>query len=317
MQPFPNQSAFLFPGQGVLPRDVCEYYSFLKSKNANQTEEFIRIFQNALNEVNPQAKFNAMEILANETSSMWSQTAFVQPLTYTLSILTNNLFQNKKTVCTPSYMLGHSLGAFSALTGAGALTFEQGIKIVTARGKFMQEESEKTNTGMCVILGLKQESINEICQKTGAVIALLNAPTAFTLGSSRDIFPKIEQEAAQLGARKTIRLETSGAFHTKAMQGAYEKFKEFFSTIALQKPQTPVVTNVSGVSSVDPEELKNDVIESIINPVNWMRMINFLKSNTVISYIEIGPGTSLSSLCRINDIPREQILHAKTIIEQA
>ncbi len=299
--------AFLFPGQGLLAQDVISYYKFLESKDIQKTEEFFGLLQGSIDEINPEAHFIVSEILVNDSSPAWTQTTFVQPLTYTLSILTYEILKKEKPELTPSFMMGHSLGAFSALTAAGALPFEQGLKVVSARGKFMQEESVKQNTGMYAVIGLTEEKIKEICLKTNTMIALKNAPTAFVIGCSKDLFPQIDQEAKQLGARKTIRLETSGAFHTNYMQGAYTKFKEFFKQYSLLVPKVPVVTNIYGIASLDPAELKNDVIESIINPINWIRMMEFLKNKAINSYIEVGPGTSLSSLSRLNGIERDKL----------
>ncbi len=312
-----KKAAFLFPGQGVLPADLCGYYMFLKSKNADTTEKYIKILQAGLDEINPQAKFNAKENLANEKADAWNMTSFVQPLTYLLSVLTHELIKGQSlsiAQSVPAFALGHSLGAFSALTASGALDFEQGIKIVAARGKFMQEESEKTDKGMLAILGLTKDKVKEICGKTGCEIALINAPSAFVVVAPRSSFSKIEEEAVSLGSVRTIALATSGAFHTKYMRGTYDKFKEFVKTGFLKQPHVPVVTNIQGIASLDPRELENDVIESIINPINWARMMQFLKNNSVGSFIEVGPGTSLSSLCRLNGVEREQIHHAKELL---
>jgi malonyl CoA-acyl carrier protein transacylase len=307
--------AFLFPGQGVLPLDVIDYYKFLSSKDIHKTKKFLVYLQDSIDEINPQANFIAQKILDHASDPAWNQTAFLQPLTYTLCTLTYELINKEKpATLLPSFVLGHSLGAFSALTAAGALPYEQGIKIVSARGKFMQEESARQNTGMCAILGLTEEKVKEICLKTNTVIALKNAPTAFVIGCSKNLFPQIENIAKQLGAKKTILLETSGAFHTKYMQGAYTRFNKLFTQYPLLTPQIPVVTNIHGTTSLDPIQLKTDVIESIINPVNWIGMMEFLKNNAVNSYIELGPGTSLSSLSRLNGVAREQVSHAKDLL---
>ncbi len=311
-----KNSAFLFPGQGVLAREICDYYGFLKSKNPNVAEKYIQILQRSLDEINPLAKFNAAGLLANESASDWSRTSFVQPLTYLLSVLTFELLKNNGAKVTPTFMLGHSLGAFSALSAAGALDIEDGIQLVSARGKFMQEESEKADRGMCAIIGLTEEKVKEICARTDCVIALINAPTAFVVGGSRDVFPQVDVETLQLGGRKTIVLSTSGAFHTIYMQGAYEKFKEFVKDGFLKKPRVPVVTNIKGTASTDPRALEEDIIESFVRPVNWAGMMEFLKEKGVETFIEAGPGSSLSALCRMNGVDREKILHAKMLLEK-
>jgi len=311
MQPQIKDSALLFPGQGVPAREVIEYYTFLAGKT-NKTGEYIQLLQAAFDEVNPGAKFDTAMSLSDENSPAWPQTSFVQPLTYALSILTYELI--KKTDEEPMFILGHSLGAFSALTAAGALDFEKGVKIVTARGKFMQDESEKLNNGMIAILGLTQEKIKEICDKTGCVIALINAPTAFVVAGPKDMFALIDQTAMNLGARKTIPLSTSGAFHTQYMQGAYDQFKEFVKEGFLQAPRVPVVTNIGVSATKDPKQLENDVIESFIRPVDWKSMMEFLISSNVSSFIEVGPGNSLSALCKMNGVEREQVRHAKDLL---
>jgi [acyl-carrier-protein] S-malonyltransferase len=308
-------SAFLFPGQGIQGHDICSYYSFLKKIDKKRTGVYVEIAQDAIDEINPEGKFVVAEMLADETAVAFQQTSFVQPVMYTLSSITYLLFQEKYLKeYTPEYLFGHSLGAFSALTAAGALPFELGTRVVAARSKYMQEACAEADTGLFAILGLPEEKISHICRETGAVIALKNAPTAFVVGARRELFSKIEQAAMQSGARKAFALETSGAFHTTAMQNAYEKFLDFFSAYTLQEPSVFVVMNIGTKASKDPAELKKDVIESIIKPVNWIGMMDFVKQTSVSKYIESGPGTSLISLSRINDIEREQTIHASSLL---
>lgn len=311
-----KKTAFLFSGQGVSSSIICEHYKYLRNIDKGRVEKFIKILQNSLNEINPREKINIEESLASESLNSWRSTSFIQPITYTLSILTFYFIREKKEIdFIPRFVLGHSLGAFSSLTAAGCMSFEQGCEVVSARGKFMQEESEKADNGMIAIIGLTQDKIVEICKKTNALIALINAPTALVVGCPRNIFSQVEQEASLMGAAKTIRLSTSGAFHTTAMQGAYKKFKAFFDKYAFAQAKAPVVSNMTGKASTDISDLKYDCIESMINPINWVRMMKFLKENNVRYYIETGPGTSLSSLCSMNDIGKERIIHARTILK--
>lgn len=296
----------MFPGQGVPAKEICAYYNLLKGKDSKKAEKYLQVLQSSLDEINPQGKYKPLEILSDETSQAWNRTDFAQPLIYTLSILTFDLMESKK----PDFVLGHSLGAFSALTAAGAMPFERGCRIVAARGKYMQEESEKINTGMVAVIGIEEVRIEELCNSTDALITLKNAPTAFTLGADRKNFAKIEQEAVRLGARKTIILSNPGAFHSKYMQGAFNKFNEFIKQDKLKKARIPVVTNMNGTATTDPKELRDDIIDSMIHPVNWIRMMEFCKSEHTESYVEVGPGNSLSILARMNGVDREKISHA-------
>jgi [acyl-carrier-protein] S-malonyltransferase len=308
-----NKSAFLFPGQGVLAGEICEYYKFVREKDTQKTDKYINNFQAALSDLALKEKFDSLKILSDQNAKAWLKTSFVQPLTYTLSIITYELIKN---IAPPaSFVTGHSLGAFSALTAAEALSFEDGIRLVAMRGKFMQEESEKGHNGMVAVIGLTEQKVMELCVKYGCLIALINAPSAFVVGGKRDAFPSIAQAAMEMGASKTIPLSTSGAFHTKYMQGAYEEFKKLTKPHFLKKPIIPVVTNINCQASADHRVLEEDIIESFINPVNWSGIMELLKKNSVNSYIEVGPGSSLSSLCRLNGIERENIKHAKSLLE--
>lgn len=305
-----KKTAFLFPGQGVPAREICEYNKFLQTKDAAKAEKYLNTLQESLDEINPRSKFNAEKILADDSSPAWDRTDFVQPLIYTLSVLTFDLLKGQ-----PSFVMGHSLGAFSAVTASGALPFERGSRIVAARGKFMQEESRKISTGMIAVIGLTADKIEEICKKTNTLIALYNAPTAFVIGCERKDFQEIEDEVKRLGGLKTIILTNAGAFHTKYMEGAYKKFEDYIDQDKFNIPEVPVVLNMKGSASIDPEELKVDLVDSMTDGVNWIRMMNFLKKNNIDSYVEAGPGSSLSIFAKMNGVEREKISHAKDLIK--
>lgn len=310
MKPLVKNSVFMFPGQGVPAREICDYFTILNTKDAAKTQKYAQTLQNSLDEINPQGKFEVFKILADNTSDAWNKTDFVQPLIYTLCIITFELMKEK-----PKFVLGHSLGAFTALTASGAMPFERGCRIVAARGKYMQEASTKQETGMIAVIGIEEDKIQEICNITHTVIALMNAPTAYVIGAPRKLFGKIEEEAVRLGVRKTIILPNSGAFHTAYMREAYEKFNEFIKGDNFEKPLIPVVTNMKGKAFTDPAELKKDIIDSMIHPVNWIRMMEFLKNQNAGSFVEVGPGSSLSILARMNGVDRDKITHARTILE--
>lgn len=299
-----DKRAFLFPGQGVKVPDIIAFYKSLRDKDQVKSDNFIFILQSSLTQMNRQANFRVSSIMNDENASAWNRTDFAQPLIYTLSVLTFELMENRRA----DFMLGHSLGAFSALTAAGVLPFDIGCAIVAMRGKLMQEESLKANSGMRAIVGLSETDVKKICADNGTEIVLKNAPTAFVIGGTRDILDKIGESIPASG--RTFMLSTPGAFHSKAMFGAYEKFRKYLEKIEFQTPLVPVVTSIDGKAMTDAELLKRDVVESMIKPVNWIRMMEFLKNRPVSSYVEIGPGTSMISLCRLNGIEREKTLHA-------
>lgn len=301
-----NKTAVLFPGQGVAAAEICTYYQFLKDKNPQLTAEYINKFQKSLNSIYPSEQLEVEKILADDKSEGFLKTVFIQPLIYTLSVMTYEMSGLRA-----DFVMGHSLGAFSALTASGALSFDKGVDLVVYRGLFMQEASNVTPSGMIAVIGLDAEKLNLLAQKTGSILALSNAPTAFVLGCERGKFESIQDEASKMGASKTIILPNSGAFHTDFMKPAYDKFNEKLDEAVIQDSVIPVVCNMTGIASVNAGELKKDISDSMINPVNWIRMMEYLKSQEVSSFVESGPGSSMSILARMNGVERDKISHAK------
>lgn len=301
-----KKTAVLFPGQGVTAPEICSYYKLLKNKNPQLVTEYMAKFQTSLDKIYPAEKFEVEKILEDEKSESFLKTVFIQPLIYTLSIITFKLANIK-----PDFVTGHSLGALSALTAAGVISYDSGIELVVYRGLFMQEASNEQPSGMIAVIGISFDKLNELAQKTGSVLALSNAPTAYVLGCTRDKFQPVQDEAVKAGAAKTIVLPNAGAFHTGFMRPAYEKFNEKLAGVNFQKAEITVVCNTTGSAFIDPDELKKDISDSMISPVNWIRMMEYLKGQGVDLYIESGPGSSLSILARMNGVEREKISHAK------
>ncbi len=301
-----NKTAVLFPGQGVIASEICTYYQFLKDKNSLLTAEYITKLQASLDKIYPAEKFDVENILGDEKSESFLKTVFIQPLIYTLSIITFELAN-----IMPDFVTGHSLGAFSALTAGGVISFESGIDLVVYRGLYMQDASVENPSGMIAVIGLSADKIIELERKTGSILALSNAPTAYVLGCRRDNFQLIQDEAVKAGAAKTIVLPNSGAFHTEFMKSAYEKFYAILKQSNFQNAIIPVVCNMTGKATMDKEEIRRDIADSMINPVNWIRMMDFLKNQGTGSFIESGPGSSLSILARMNGVEREKISHVR------
>lgn len=309
-----TKTAFLFTGQGVSSNEICGYFNFLSSKTASKTKQYLDKLQAALNEINLDAKFEVEKSLNDANDSSWTMTSLVQPVTYLLSVLSYDLWKEKVKM-SPDFVMGHSLGAFSALSASGVLDFEDGLRCICARGKFMQEVSATSNRGMCAIIGLDEGKVKEICEVANCVIALMNAPSAFVAGGERSRFFELEKLAMEKGARKIMILPTPGAFHTEAMRGAYNKLKVFLKKNMFHESLIPVVTNLYGQASTSADTLYEDVLESVIHPVNWTVMMKFLRDQGIMNYVECGPGGFLSALARLNDVEKDKITHVKAILE--
>lgn len=247
--------------------------------------------------------------LEDENSPSFKKTSFVQPVVYTLSVLADEITQAKfRARISPKFVAGHSLGEYSALTKAGVLAFEDGIEIVTFRGKVMQEDCDKTESAHVSIRGSTDAIINEILRQTGAEVALINAPNLIVLGATRDRIPEIVTLAQNAKTRITI-LETAGAFHTSFMQNSADKLNQFLNKFEFKDPQISVIPNLTGEVSNSGWALRNHVVENIINPVQWAKSLKTMQDLYVRIFGEAGPGRFISQLNRLNGIPENQTIN--------
>lgn len=303
--------ALLFPGQGLLPKDIVTYYYKLRNINPEQVQQRINLAQETINKVHGTATFNISASLEDSNSPNYQDTAFVQPVVYTLSVLATELAQTTGTnTITPRFLAGHSLGEYSALTRAGVIDFEKGIGIVTHRGKFMAEDCQRTPTSLVSINGLTEEVVRRVCNQQGTIIAeiaLINAPTLIVIGCLTDLIPEIETLAKEAGAKRTTTLVTAGAFHTHFMENAAIRLDRYLiSNYIFRDPQAPIIPNLTGQPSQSGYVLRRYLIEGMVNPVQWAGTLATLVAEGVSTFIEAGPGTSLSTLNKINGISEDQ-----------
>ena len=211
------KSAYLYPGQGLSSQEIIDCYDKLHTLSRYRTENRIARTQEALDKIHGARTFDLMAALEDKDSPNFGMTSFVQPVVYTLSVLTSEIADAKgSTRMTPSLVAGHSLGEYSALTKAGVVEFKNGIEIVAFRGLVMQEACLDNPSSLVSINGLNEELVKDkVCQQTGAEIALINAPTLIVVGISKDGVADIEKLAMEAGARRVNVLPTAGAFHTK------------------------------------------------------------------------------------------------------
>ncbi len=236
-------AAILFPGQGLRPQDICFYYQLLTDINPELTKQYLSLAQQALEKVQGSSSFKIETALQDEDSEYFQNTSFVQPVVYTLSVLTYEIIRprpglraayeiirpglrNRNII--PKVMAGHSLGEYSALTAAGVVPFAQGIEIVSFRGRVMQEACDETPSKLVSIRGLTEDEVRQgVCKETLAMIALINAPKLIVVGCATEDLPTIEQRAEEAGGQRVQRLDTAGAFHTLFMQRAASELEQF------------------------------------------------------------------------------------------
>jgi [acyl-carrier-protein] S-malonyltransferase len=193
---------------------------------------------------------------------------------------------------------GLSLGEFTALTAAGAMSFEDGLRVVHARGKFMQEACDATKGGMAAIIGLDEIPTREVCAEAGVELANLNCPGQLVIsGEAEKIFKAVELAKAK-GAKRAIPLPVAGAYHSPLMASAQTKLQAELAKIKICAPGVTVISNVTAQPHGDATEISVRLVEQVTSSVLWENSMRYLLAQGFTRFIELGPGTALSGFMK-------------------
>lgn len=278
--------AFIFPGQGAqftgMGKDL--YASSEKAKS---------LFDSA----NKILGFPITEIMFNGSADELKQTKVTQPAVFIHSVLVALAQEAQK----PEMVAGHSLGEFSALVVNGALSFEDGLKLVYKRALAMQKACEKNPSTMAAILGLDDKIVEEICagiREEVVVAANYNCPGQLVIsGSMKGIEIACEQMKAA-GAKRALPLQVGGAFHSPLMEPAREELATAIHATSFQKPFCPVYQNVNALPSSEVETIKKNLIDQLTAPVRWTQSVQQMVKDGGSSFLECGPGKVLQGLVK-------------------
>lgn len=194
---------------------------------------------------------------------------------------------------------GLSLGEWGALCAAGVLDFDSTLKVLEARGRFMQEACEAAPSGMIAIVGATPDQLKALCEATGCTVANINSAAQQVLSGSKDAIAAAATKAKELGIKRAIPLATAGAFHSPFMAHAREKLAAVLDTIEFKAPQFPVLSNVTGKPhSSDPAEIKRMMLEQVTGTTNWAADVEEAKAMGCDTFVEFGPGKVLSGLIK-------------------
>ena len=202
---------------------------------------------------------------------------------------------------------GLSSGEWAALYYAGVVSFEDTVKVLEARGRFMQEACEARPGGMVGVIGLDEEALRNVAEASGVEIANFNSPGQTVLSGPAEGIETAERMARDAGAKRAIRLEVAGAFHSSLMRPAAEKLSDYLSDVPLALPTIPVVSNVTGELHDTPEGIRSLMVEQVTASVRWVSDVECLAGMGVTTYVECGPGKVLTGLVR--RIDKEAGLH--------
>ncbi len=199
---------------------------------------------------------------------------------------------------TPLYVAGHSLGEYTAAVAANALSFEDGLRLVQERGRLMKLAAEENPGTMAAILGLDEQQATALCRETGAEVCNLNAPGQTVIGGGVEAVEAAMERARSYGARRAVRLNVSGAFHTSLMGPAVAGMSTAVSEVEIRDPSVPVVANGSAEPLTTAGALREELLYQLTHPVQWQRSVERMVGGGVSAFVELGPGEVLCGLIR-------------------
>jgi len=285
-----SQTALLFAGQGSqtvgMGRDLCEKFAVCR-----------QLFDNA----NTILGRDLAQICFTGPDAVLTQTDNAQPGIFLTSLACLAALQSQIPDLKFTATAGLSLGEFTALTAAGAMTFEDGLKLVQARGRFMQEACDSTQGGMASIINLDDAVLVEVCREADVDIANLNCPGQTVISGAKDKIAKAVELAKVRGAKRAIPLPVAGAYHSRVMAGAQQKVANELASLTMSNPRVPVVANVSARPGGSISEIKDFLTRQVTGTVRWTESMQWLVAQGFTRFIELGPGNVLAGLMkRIN-----------------
>lgn len=193
---------------------------------------------------------------------------------------------------------GLSLGEFTALAAADALSFEDGLRLVRQRGRFMQDACDATHGTMAAIIGLDEAATCEICAETGVVLANLNCPGQLVISGETERINRACDLAKSKGARRALPLTVAGAYHSPLMAGAQARLSNELEQVTLGAPRVQVISNVTAKPHAQPEDIRKLLVEQVTSSVRWEESMRYLLAQGFNQFIELGPGTALSGFMK-------------------
>jgi [acyl-carrier-protein] S-malonyltransferase len=193
---------------------------------------------------------------------------------------------------------GLSLGEFTALAAAGTFTFEEGLKVVRERGRFMQEACEATKGTMAAVIGLDESATREVCAEAGVELANLNCPGQLVISGETEKITRACDLAKTRGAKRTLPLAVAGAYHSRLMASAKPKLDASLAAITLKAPSVPVIANVTAQPHGGPAEIRQRLVEQVTSSVRWEDSMRYLLAQGFTRFIELGPGKALSGFLK-------------------
>ena len=278
--------AYVFPGQGSQFPGMGRY---LFDRFEIAKEIFL-----ASDEI---LGFDLSKILLEGTKEDLQQTRVTQPAIYVHSVITSKVMGNG---FQPDALAGHSLGEFSALTAAGSIDFESGLKLVSQRAEAMQKACNLSKGTMAAVLGLEDRVVEEICEQNSEVVVAANytCPRQLVISGSIDGITSACEALKAAGAKRALVLPVGGAFHSPLMEPARSELANAIDGTNFSTPLCPIYQNTSARAETNPIEIQKNLIAQLTAPVKWTQIVNAMIFEGIREFVEVGPGEVLQGLLR-------------------
>lgn len=280
------KTAYIFPGQGA-------QFVGMGQDLYNLNEETKALFEQA----NDILGFRITDIMFSGTEEDLKQTKVTQPAIFLHSVI---LAKALGAAFQPAMVAGHSLGEFSALVSAGALSFEDGLKLVSQRANAMQKACEAQPSTMAAILGLDDETVEKICAQIEDVVvaANYNCPGQLVISGTIEGVGKACTLLTEAGAKRALKLNVGGAFHSPLMEPAKLELQAAIEATEIQAPSCPIYQNVDAKPYTDPIKIKENLIAQLTGAVRWTQTVQHMLADGAESFVEVGPGNVLQGLVK-------------------
>jgi [acyl-carrier-protein] S-malonyltransferase len=282
------KTAYLFPGQGSqfvgMAKDLFETDAKLASR---------------FREADDILGYSLTDIMFNGPENVLKQTVHTQPAIFLHSVA---LFETIDGL--PDMAAGHSLGEFSALVASEALKFKEALELVALRGKLMQQAGSENEGSMAAIIGMQDETVDEICSEADNIVqkpvvpANYNCPGQLVISGDPEAVEKAIELAKEKGCRLAKKLPVSGAFHSPLMKPALEGLKNKLEQVQIDEAKVPVYSNFTALPTTDPDTIRENLVNQLMNPVQWTKTMQNMFDHGARTFVEIGPGKVLQGLIK-------------------
>ena len=282
-----SKTALLFAGQGA--------------QAVGMGQDFVQAFPTArdwFDRANAALGYDLASICFSGPEAELTRTENAQPGIFLVSWVALQLLRERVPSLSFQAVAGLSLGELTALTAAGALSFEDGLRVVRQRGRFMQEACEATPGGMAAVIGLEEGPTREVCAQAGVALANLNCPGQIVISGASEQIAQACELAKAKGARRAMPLPVAGAYHSPLMASAQPKLRAELERVTLILPAVPVIANVTARPHEGEAAIRARLVEQVTSSVRWEESMRYLVGQGFTRFIELGPGTALSGFMK-------------------